>query len=67
MRHNLSYLQQLIKRRNTHPYIYNEKEVQNGIDPNNDNNYMFIEYLLSIPQIINDDKDNEKELKQTFL
>ena len=67
MRHNLdSYLQQLIKRRNTHPYIYNEKEVQNGIDPNNDNNYMSIEYLLSIPQIINDDKDNEKELKTNF-
>ena len=57
---------QLIQERNANPYLFKENEQKNFIEPNDTSKYKSLEHLLSIPQIIYSDNDNEKDSKKNF-
>ena len=57
---------QLIQERNANPYLFKENEQKNFIESNDTSKYKSLEYLLSIPQIIYSDNDNEKDSKKNF-
>ena len=57
---------QLFQERNTNPYLYNENGEEKNIESNDARNYKSLEYLLSLPQIIYSDNDDEKDSKKKF-
>ena len=57
---------QLFQERNTNPYLYNENGEEKNIESNDARNYKSLEYLLSLPQIIYSNNDDEKDSKKKF-
>ena len=67
MRSNqLKNIPQSLQERNVNPYLYDQNEKENYIESNDTSSYKSLEYLLSIPQIIYSDNDDENDSKKNF-
>ena len=67
MRSNqLKNIPQSLQERNVNPYLYDQNEEENYIESNDTSSYKSLEYLLSIPQIIYSDNDDENDSKKNF-
>ena len=67
MRSNqLKNIPQSLQERNVNPYLYDQNEEENYIESYDTSSYKSLEYLLSIPQIIYSDNDDENDSKKNF-